>query len=264
MSDFLSGILGRAFGGAGRGGASGMGNALKVAAAALVLQQLTKHFGGGRAGAEAPPPRSGAAQTTGGSVLGDLFGGGAAGGGAGAGTGGLLGGLEGMLGRLRGQGLSQQVDSWVGTGPNAPVAPRELEAAFDPAEVDAIARQAGTDRTSLLDEVSRILPDLVDRMTPGGRVPQDQAELEGREGGGGGGLSGLLASLSGGGEEDRQGMGGATPPAGPLAAPHGGMAVGRGAGGEAGMPRLSDDPPGAAGEGPASGVGGPPLPREGR
>jgi uncharacterized protein YidB (DUF937 family) len=277
MSDFLSGILGRAFGGAGRGQASGMGGALKLAAAAFVLHQLMKHFGGGQGSAAqtsksatAPPPQQGS-----GGILGGLFGGGGGGasggmtgtGGAGEGLGGLLGGLEGMLGRLRGEGLSREVDSWVSTGSNQPVAPQRLAPAFDPAELDQAARQAGTDRGTFLDEVGRLLPDLVDRMTPGGRVPRDPSELQGRASGGGG-FEGLLAGLLG--EERRaedtpQGPTGAIPRSGPGAALYGGSGgdAGRGAGGEAGTPRFSDDAPGP-GAAPSSGPGGPPLPSSGR
>ena len=116
----------------------------------------------------------------------------AAGGGAG---GGLLGGLGGLLAGLRGHGLGQQVDSWVQPGANRPVAPQELERGFDPQELDEAAQRAGTDRGTLLQELSAMLPQAVDRMTPQGRVPQQEADL------GGGGLGGLISSLLGQGPE---------------------------------------------------------------
>jgi uncharacterized protein YidB (DUF937 family) len=107
--------------------------------------------------------------------------------------GGLLGGLSGLLGGLRGQGMDQKVDSWVGTGPNQGVSPQELERAFDPQDIDTAAQQAGSDRNGILDELSRLLPDFIDRATPQGRVPESEAQL------GSGGISGLLSGLLGGG-----------------------------------------------------------------
>ncbi|HEY6615922.1 MAG TPA: YidB family protein, partial [Vicinamibacterales bacterium] len=40
------------------------------------------------------------------------------------------GGLPGVIDKLRGSGLGQQADSWVGTGPNAGVSPDELTQAL--------------------------------------------------------------------------------------------------------------------------------------
>jgi uncharacterized protein YidB (DUF937 family) len=198
------------------------------------------------------------------------------------GGGGLGGGLGGLLGGLRAQGLDRHVDSWVSPGPNHPVSPRELEAAFDRDELDRVAQQAGTDRNSLLEELSRMLPGMVDRMTPQGRLPEREEELHGS-----GGLGGLLGGLLGGGAAGSGGGGGlasalesmfgghgnapeaGTGAAGGAAAPYGGVGgdagragVGRGAGGESGMPRFSEDPPGRDDlSGLASGPGGPPLRR---
>jgi hypothetical protein len=61
----------------------------------------------------------------------------------------------------------------VSNGPNEPVSPQQLEKAFDPQDLDQAARQAGTDRGSLLQELSRMLPHMVDRMTPQGRLPAE-------------------------------------------------------------------------------------------
>ena len=71
-------------------------------------------------------------------------------------------GLGGLLDGLRGRGLGRQVDSWVAPGENHPVAPHELESAFNPAELDEAARHAGTDRDTLLNELSQMLPGTVD------------------------------------------------------------------------------------------------------
>ena len=185
------------FGRSGGGLAGGLSGGMKMAAIALLIQQLMKHS---RSGEDSMPQfmpqgmRQGMPQSMpqgGGGGLGDILGGLLGGAGAGA-AGGILGGLGGLLGGLRNQGLERHVDSWVNPGPNQNVSADELSRAFDPKDVDAAAQQAGTDRGTLMNEVSRALPDMVDRLTPSGRVPQHEGELEG-------GLGGLLRSLIGGG-----------------------------------------------------------------
>ena len=199
----MSGLFGR---GTSSGVAGGLPTGVKLAAAALLVHQLMKHAraepsataeagpaptgGGGLGGLLGSLLGQGGTAGPGGAGLAGVLGGGALGGGAL--SGGALGGLGGLLGGLRGQGLGREVDSWVGHGENRPVATREVERAFDPDELDEAARRAGTDRGSLLEELSRMLPGMVDGMTPNGRMPQREEEL-------GGGVGGLLGRLLGGG-----------------------------------------------------------------
>jgi uncharacterized protein YidB (DUF937 family) len=183
------------FGRSGGGLAGGLSGGLKMAAIALLIQQLMKHSSSGEAPAStpaqapAPAPQSDGGGGLGG-ILGGLLGGGAAGG--------ILSGLGGLLGGLRSQGLERHVDSWIRPGPNEQVSADELSRAFDPRDVDAAAQQAGTDRGTLMNEVSRIFPDVVDRMTPQGRLPQNESELEG------GSMGSLLNNVFGGGQNPRR------------------------------------------------------------
>ncbi len=186
---------------------------VKIAAVGLLIHQLMKYRRSEQPAAEAPRDAGGGGL---GGILGGLFGDGSPaprraeapahplpgpasapppeGGLRGLLVGPVLGGLGGMLDSLRGQGMRQQVDSWVQPGQNQPVSPQELERAFAPGELDEAARRAGTDRATLLRELSRMLPEVVDRMTPQGRLPQREEEI------GGGGLGGLLGQWMGGGD----------------------------------------------------------------
>lgn len=86
--------------------------------------------------------------------------------------GGLLGGLGGLLDKLKNGGLAEAADSWVSTGqPNKQVEPGQLGSALGQQTISDLARRAGMSEQELLDQLSRVLPGLVDKMTPDGRVP---------------------------------------------------------------------------------------------
>ena len=112
----------------------------------------------------------------------DSLGGGAAGAGgtgdiAGA-LGGLIGsegGLEGLIGQLNSAGLGEQVQSWVGTGPNEPVDPNQLASALGPDTVNQLSSQTGIDVASLLPMLAAFLPTIINALTPDGKVPSGGA-----------------------------------------------------------------------------------------
>lgn len=186
-------------------------------------------------------------------------------------------GVQALVDKLRGGGLGETVDSWVGSGPNRPVQPAELERAIGPQEADRLAEGTGMERGGLMAILSQFLPRLVDGLTPNGRLPARDDELPG---GGTGGLQGMLGGILGrlGGDQpgDQPGQTSAQPGGGGLQDMLGGLLnklgiggaagseaeaprhPGMGAGGEAGMPRFGEAPLG--GDRPASGAGGPPLP----
>jgi uncharacterized protein YidB (DUF937 family) len=91
---------------------------------------------------------------------------------SGASPGGILsGGLGELLDRFKQSGQGETADSWVGTGPNKPVTPAQLEQAIGPEVLDTLSRQTGLSRNDLLARLSRELPDAVDKYTPQGRLP---------------------------------------------------------------------------------------------
>jgi uncharacterized protein YidB (DUF937 family) len=90
----------------------------------------------------------------------------------GASPGGILsGGLGELINRFKQSGQGEAADSWVGHGPNRPIAPPDLERAIGPDTLDALSRQTGLSREELLARLSRELPDAVDKYTPEGRLP---------------------------------------------------------------------------------------------
>jgi uncharacterized protein YidB (DUF937 family) len=109
-----------------------------------------------------------AAPAGGGGALGDLLGG-LLGGGAGATAG--TGGLGGLLEQFQRAGFAEQANSWVGTGQNLPISPDAISQVFGSDALSQIAAQAGISAAQASEGLSQLLPEVVDRMTPNGAVP---------------------------------------------------------------------------------------------
>jgi uncharacterized protein YidB (DUF937 family) len=102
--------------------------------------------------------------------LGGLLGGGAAGSI-------LSGGLGDLLKQFQQSGQEDVAKSWVGTGANKTITPNEMAQALGPEQIRDLMAQSGLSRDELLAGLSEYLPDVVNEMTPNGRLPTDQ-ELE--------------------------------------------------------------------------------------
>jgi uncharacterized protein YidB (DUF937 family) len=87
------------------------------------------------------------------------------------------GGLAGLLDRLTGAGHGEAVASWVGPGENRPIQPDNLGSALGQTTVSDLARSAGVSEQELLAHLSRVLPGVVDKLTPSGRIP-NEAEVQ--------------------------------------------------------------------------------------
>ena len=83
----------------------------------------------------------------------------------------LVGGIDGILRRCQQAGLGDIVSSWIGTGQNQPIDPRQLQQAM-PDETTNVSRQAGLGEQQGGSVLAQLLPYLIDKLTPNGRVPQ--------------------------------------------------------------------------------------------
>lgn len=105
----------------------------------------------------------------------------------GGGQGGL-GGLGGLIGKFQQGGLGDVVGSWVGTGQNMPVSPDQLSNVLGSDTIGNLAQQLGLSQGDVAGQLSQILPQVVDKLTPNGQVPE----------GGLGDVGSLLGQLMGG------------------------------------------------------------------
>jgi uncharacterized protein YidB (DUF937 family) len=93
---------------------------------------------------------------------------------SGADAGSLLGGLGGLLNKLNDAGHDDKVNSWVGSGQNKPIESHQLGTALGSRTVSDLAQQSGLSEQDLLSQLAKSLPGVIDKLTPGGRVPTMQ------------------------------------------------------------------------------------------
>ncbi len=104
--------------------------------------------------------------------LGDLLKGGLGGLLAGGAAGTVLsGGLNDLLKQLQESGHGEVAKSWVGTGQNHPISPKDLGSALGADQISSLTSEFGLSRDELLEGLSQYLPQVVDHLTPGGQVP---------------------------------------------------------------------------------------------
>ena len=123
------------------------------AAGALILGKL---FGGSSAPSPAAPTQSLPINVPAGSVL---------------------GGLSDLIGKLTAGGAEPHVNSWVGPGTNQPIQPGQLGSALGQQTIDDLAARTGMTKEQLLQQLAAVLPQLINHLTPNGRMPT-LADLE--------------------------------------------------------------------------------------
>lgn len=155
---------------------------ITMAILGLLAYKAYKHFGNQQpapapANNRASVPPSGAPFNAGpsGGGLGDLLKGGLGGLLAGGAAGSILsGGLGDLLRQFQQSGHGDTADSWVRPGPNKQISPDDLAKALGADQIDALSSQTGMSRQDLLDGLSQHLPEVIDQLTPDGRLPTDE------------------------------------------------------------------------------------------
>ena len=161
---------------------------MTMALLGLLAWKALKHFTAGNPGGASAPPPMPAPTPSGGAVAGGGMGGGLGDilkgplggvlGGAAAGSV-ISGGLGDLLKQLQQGGQGDTANSWVGKGENKAIAPGDLANALGADQIESLSAQSGLSRDELLSGLSQYLPQVVDHLTPDGRLPTEQ-EIAGR------------------------------------------------------------------------------------
>ena len=166
LDDLLGGLAGQSMGSRApqqptRSGAGGVSTSnVLMALMPIVLAMLSNR--GSQQGS------SGRSSGGLGDILGQVLGGAAGGGGS-------AGGLGAVLGQLQRAGFGEQADSWVGRGANKPIPPDAMTQIFGREGLEQISRRAGLSEEDASRGLSELLPEVVDRVTPEGDIPDSDA-----------------------------------------------------------------------------------------
>jgi uncharacterized protein YidB (DUF937 family) len=77
--------------------------------------------------------------------------------------------------RAEQSGLGDIFDSWVGKGENKPISAEQVKATADPENLQKIADDAGVGVDEAAEELSKAMPEMVDKLSPEGKLPSDDA-----------------------------------------------------------------------------------------
>lgn len=91
------------------------------------------------------------------------------------------GGLQNLIGQFSSKGLDDVIGSWVGTGKNLPVTSDQLQNVLGKDTIGNLASKLGMDSGALTSQLSKLLPDVVDKLTPDGKVPEGDIMSKGMD-----------------------------------------------------------------------------------
>jgi uncharacterized protein YidB (DUF937 family) len=83
------------------------------------------------------------------------------------------GGLAGLMKTFQDKGLGDVIGSWVSTGQNLPISPQQLQSVLGNEQLQGIASKLGISLDDVANGFSNLLPQVVDKLTPDGQVPDN-------------------------------------------------------------------------------------------
>ena len=83
-----------------------------------------------------------------------------------------IGGLSGLVQSFQKGGLGEIVNSWVSKGPNLPVSASQIQSVLGNEQVGNIAGKLGVSPDQASGQIAEFLPQIVDKLTPNGSLPE--------------------------------------------------------------------------------------------
>jgi uncharacterized protein YidB (DUF937 family) len=99
------------------------------------------------------------------------------------------GGLGGLVQKFTSNGLGNIVSSWTGTGENLPISPDQISKVLGPDTIKNIAEKTGLDSNAVTGQLTTLLPEAVNKLTPDGKIPEGDMLKKGMD---------ILGGLKGG------------------------------------------------------------------
>jgi uncharacterized protein YidB (DUF937 family) len=81
-------------------------------------------------------------------------------------------GLADLVAKFQQGGLGHLADSWVSTGENLPVSAEQISQVLGSGKLEELANQFGFSTSDVAGGLSKVLPDLINHVTPEGKLPE--------------------------------------------------------------------------------------------
>lgn len=82
------------------------------------------------------------------------------------------GGLNGLIQAFNQKGLGDIISSWVGTGTNAAITPDQVQEGLGSDVIQQLAEKSGVSVEAAKAQLAELLPSLIDKVTPEGKIPE--------------------------------------------------------------------------------------------
>jgi uncharacterized protein YidB (DUF937 family) len=91
------------------------------------------------------------------------------------------GGLQGLIQTFNEKGLGDAVSSWISTGENQPVSGNQIQRVLGGNFIQGIAQQLGSSKSEVSGGLANLLPQIIDKLTPNGSLPESDQLSQGLE-----------------------------------------------------------------------------------
>lgn len=81
------------------------------------------------------------------------------------------GGLQGLKAKFEQEGAGAIFQSWISTGPNLPISQEQVEKVMGNQFITDISAKLGVDPETAKHKIANMLPGIVDKLTPDGKLP---------------------------------------------------------------------------------------------
>lgn len=87
------------------------------------------------------------------------------------------GGMNAVLDKFRQKGMTRQAQSWMSTGENQAIDEQSVEQVVGQQELREMAQRLGVPEQEVAQAFAEIMPEMVDKLTPDGQLPQEADEV---------------------------------------------------------------------------------------
>ena len=88
------------------------------------------------------------------------------------------GGIGGLVETFKSKGLNEIMSSWVSTGQNLPISGNQIQDVLGSGLIQQFAKKLGSSREEVSGSLASLLPEIIDKLSPNGSLPESGALLQ--------------------------------------------------------------------------------------